>query len=160
MASGPKLRHGDRMPEFELEGQDGKVVRSTDLLGKGPLVIYFYPHDGTPGCTAEACAFRDTYEDFQDAGARVVGICSESVGSHRRFAEGHHLPFTLLSDPNGRVKADFGIRSKLKIIPKRITFVIDSNGRIEFVFESLMRPEEHATKALETVRKMVIEAAR
>lgn len=148
------LKEGEMMPPFELEDQNNVTVRSSDLLGKGALVIYFYPHDETPGCTAEACAFRDAYEEFTDAGAMVVGISSDSAESHRKFAEHHRLPFTLLSDPKGVVKDAFGVKSKLNVIPSRITFVIEPSGRIAYVFSSLSRAEEHVKRSLEKIKNM------
>jgi thioredoxin-dependent peroxiredoxin len=148
------LKEGEMMPQFELEDQNGETVRSSDLLGKGPLVVYFYPHDETPGCTAEACAFRDAFEEFTDAGAMVVGISSDSAASHRKFAEHHRLPFILLSDPKGAVKDAFGVKSMLNVIPSRITFVIEPNGRITYVFSSLARAEEHVKRSLESIKDM------
>ena len=101
------------MPEFSLKDQEGNWFHSREQLGKKPLVLFFYPKDFTPGCTAEACAFRDSYEDFIDAGTLVVGISSDSESSHRKFANRHRLPFILLSDPNKEVRRKFGVKNRL-----------------------------------------------
>src|SRR5579883_2861381 len=99
------LKIGDRAPDFTLPSADGKEVKLSDFAGKKTIVLYFYPKDETPGCTAEACEFRDNHAQFQKAGAEVVGVSSDSVGSHERFAKHHGLPFTLLSDAGGHVRA-------------------------------------------------------
>ena len=101
------------MPEFSLKDQEGNLFHSVEHLGEKPLVIFFYPKDFTPGCTAEACAFRDHYEDFTDAGALVIGISSDSQASHRNFANRHRLPFILLSDPNKEVRRKFRVKNRL-----------------------------------------------
>jgi len=146
------LKEGDPVPEFELLDANGDMVRSTDLLG-GPVVIYFYPHDDTPGCTAEACSFRDSYELFTDAGAKVVGISSDSPESHKRFAERHRLPFTLLSDEGGKVRKAFGVKGAL-LIPGRVTFVVDQTGIVRLVFNSQFRTQEHVDRSLEVIRSL------
>jgi peroxiredoxin Q/BCP len=145
---------GDRVPEFRLPDQNGREVNLSDLLGKGPLVIYFYPGDETPGCTKEACSFRDAYEDLRDAGADVIGISSDPVGSHREFARHHRLPFVLLSDQGGTVRRKFKVPRTLGIIPGRVTYVIDKNGIIRYVFSSQFKAEAHIRKALEYIREM------
>src|ERR1700760_5008647 len=106
------IQVGDKAPDFTLPRQDGTTVSLRDLLGQGggrAVVLYFYPKDDTPGCTAEACSFRDAYEDFKDAGAEVVGISSDSSDSHQAFASKHRLPFTLLSDADGAVRKLYGV---------------------------------------------------
>jgi peroxiredoxin Q/BCP len=142
------------MPEFSLKDQEGNVFHSTDHLGKKPLVIFFYPKDFTPGCTAEACAFRDHYEDFTDAGALVIGISSDSGESHRNFANRHRLPFILLSDPNKEVRRKFRVRNRLlNLLPGRETFVVDKNGRIVMTFEG-MQARGHVPRALKALQKL------
>ena len=148
------LGPGDRMPSFSLTDQDGRVVDSDQLLGKGPVVVFFYPKDNTAGCTREACAFRDQYEVFTDAGATVVGISSDSERSHRDFADRHRLPFTLLSDPGQKVRRAFKVRATLGLIAGRVTFVVDRDGVIRNTFESQVRPVQHVHEALETVRSL------
>ena len=107
------LSVGSTMPGFSLKDQDGNWFHSREYLGEKPLVLFFYPKDFTPGCTAEACAFRDQYEDFTDAGALVVGISSDSQASHQKFAKRHRLPFLLLSDPKKEVRRKFRVKSRL-----------------------------------------------
>lgn len=142
-------------PDFELKDQNGETFRLSEHIGKAPIVLFFYPKDFTPGCTAEACAFRDSYEQFTDAGALVVGISSDSPGSHRRFAEKHRLPFTLLSDPGKKARKSFGVDNRLfQLLPGRETFVIDTSGTIVMNFKALSA-YGHVSKALEAVRKLM-----
>lgn len=112
------------------------------------MVLFFYPKDNTAGCTKEACAFRDSYTRFIDAGAQVIGISSDSVESHRRFAAEYNLPFTLLSDKKSHARKAFGVRKTLGVIPGRVTFVIGSKGIVRHVFNSGTRFEQHAEEAL------------
>lgn len=148
------IEKGDKIPQFELKDQHGTVFKSEELIGKKPAVIYFYPKDFTPGCTKEACNFRDSYEDFEEAGAEVIGISNDSEKSHAKFAKKHKLPFILLSDVNGRVRKKFGIKkSLLGLVPGRETFVADSEGKIIFKFNSL-DASKHMTKALNAIKKL------
>lgn len=116
------------------------------------MVVYFYPADDTPGCTAESCSFRDSYEDFTEAGAEVVGISGDSVESHQRFAEKHRLPFHLLADVDGAAREAFGVGRTFGLLPGRVTFVIDPGGTIRKVFNSQFRPRKHIDEALATIR--------
>ena len=119
------LKVGDSVPYFELKDQKGELFKSDTVIGQRPAVIYFYPKDETPGCTAEACSFRDNYEDFKDLGAEVIGISSDSIGSHKRFAQRHRLPFVLLADTKKVVQRKFKLPKILfGLFTKRITFVI------------------------------------
>lgn len=147
------LKPGDSMPDLTLPGKDGDV-RLRDYLGKQTLVVYFYPKDETPGCTAEACSFRDSYEDFARAGAEVIGISSDSVASHEAFASHHRLPFVLLSDPRGDAQKAFGVTKTFGLIAGRVTFVIDRGGTIRHAFSSQVRVGKHVNEALEVVRKL------
>jgi peroxiredoxin Q/BCP len=123
------------------------------------IVLYFYPRDQTPGCTIEACAFRDAYQDFVDAGAEVVGVSRDDGDSHRRFAAAHKLPFLLLSDPDGAVHRQYGIKSRLgNLLRDRTSFVIDRAGVVRMVFDSKLRFAAHAGKALDVVRALAAEA--
>jgi len=126
----------------------------SSLLGQAPLVVYFYPKDDSPGCTREACSFRDRYDAFAEAGARVVGVSSDSVESHRRFADKHRLPMTLLSDRDGKVRALYGVRATLGILPGRATFVIDASGVVRHIFVSQLRFLRHVDEALSVVRAL------
>lgn len=148
------LKTGDRAPKFELPSQKGEPVSLDALTAKGPVVVYFYPKDETPGCTAEACAFRDNYEVFQKAGASVVGISSDSVASHRGFAEHHGLPFLLLSDQSGEVRKAFGVPSTLGLLPGRMTFVVDREGVIRHAFNSQLFAKKHVDEAIAVVKQL------
>ena len=130
------------------------MFHSREHLGKNPLVFFFYPKDFTPGCTAEACAFRDSYEDFTEAGALVVGISSDSEASHRKFANRHRLPFILLSDPAREVRRKFGVKNRLlNLLPGRETFVVDKTGRIVMTFEG-MQASGHVSRALKAIKEL------
>jgi peroxiredoxin Q/BCP len=148
------LKTGDKMPDFELLDQDGRTVRSSDLTGRGPVVVFFYPHDETPGCTVEACAFRDAFEDFKDIGASVIGISSDSAESHRKFADHHRLPFTLLSDPKSEAREAFGVPNSMGVFLGRVTYIFDGNGVLRYVFNSQTRVKQHVTKSLEIIKKI------
>ena len=147
-----KLSIGDQIPYFELVNQHGEIVKSTDLTGK-PLVIYFYPKDDTPGCTVEACSFRDSYEDFLEMGASVVGISSDSIVSHKKFAEKYRLPFVLLSDSNGAVRKSFSVpRSFLGLLPGRVTYIFDKEGKLRHIFDSQLNLNGHINTALKQLK--------
>ncbi|MGA1872974.1 MAG: peroxiredoxin [Thermoplasmatota archaeon] len=148
------MKVGDRVQDFTLKDHSGVDFRMADHLGKGPIVLYFYPKDDSPGCTVQACAFRDSYEDFKDAGAEVIGISSDSERSHLMFVSKHSLPFTLLSDKDGAVRKLFGVPRSLGLLPGRVTYVIDSEGTIRYIFSSQSRVREHISRALETLRNM------
>jgi peroxiredoxin Q/BCP len=145
------VKPGERAPGFALPDAEGKPVRLADFSGR-PVVLYFYPKDDTPGCTKEACTFRDQYEDFQDAGAAVIGVSSDSSESHRKFAAKHRLPFTLLSDANGKVRKAYGVPATLGLLPGRVTFVIDGDGVVRHVFSSQLEATRHVREALGALR--------
>lgn len=148
------IEKGEKIPQFELKNQEGNLFNSDKVIGKKPAVIYFYPKDFTPGCTKEACSFRDSYEDFQEAGAEVIGISNDSEKSHAKFAKKYKLPFVLLSDANGRVRKKFGIKkSLLGLVPGRETFVVNAEGEIIFKFNSL-DASKHMSKALNAIKKL------
>ncbi len=144
---------GSKIPDVTLKDAQGRKVRLWDRLGSGALVLFFYPKDGTSGCTREACAFRDAHETFREAGAEVIGISSDSEQSHRRFARENQLPYLLLSDPGGKVRRRFGVPSDLLgLIPGRVTYVIDRQGVVRHRFRSQLQFERHVQEALRTVR--------
>ena len=126
----------------------------SEFVGKKTVVLYFYPKDETPGCTAEACTFRDNHSAFVAAGAEVIGVSADSPRAHEQFASKNKLPFTLLSDAAGHARALYGIKSTLGIFPGRVTFVIDRRGTIRYVFDSMLRFQAHVTKALEIVKSL------
>ncbi|WP_455393318.1 peroxiredoxin [[Eubacterium] cellulosolvens] len=144
-----KIKVGDLAPVFTLLDQNGNKVNLNDLIGKKAIVLYFYPHDDTPGCKAEACAFRDQFEVFQERGAEVIGVSSDSVGSHRNFQQKYNLPFTILSDTNGKVRQLYGVPSTLGLLPGRVTYIIDRKGIVRYVFSSQFNAKAHVNKSLE-----------
>jgi thioredoxin-dependent peroxiredoxin len=155
MARGVQV--GDTAPDFTLPSQSGEQVRLRDRLGERVVVLYFYPKDDTRGCTAEACAFRDSHEVFADAGAEVIGISSDSVDRHAAFANRYELPFTLVSDQGGQVRKSYGVPAALGVLPGRVTYVIDRKGTVRHVFNSMTSIGRHVNDALEVVRQLQAE---
>lgn len=150
----PLCQPGEPLPDITLPGKDGPV-RLRDFVGQKVLVVYFYPRDQTPGCTAEACRFRDQYEDFVAAGAEVIGISADSERSHDTFREQHALPFVLLSDEEGVGRNAFGVKTGLfGLLPGRVTFIVDRQGVIRHVFESQLRVLQHVDEAMAEVRRL------
>jgi thioredoxin-dependent peroxiredoxin len=150
------LQVGDSIPNFTAKDTSGNDFNIQSLLGKQPFVIYFYPKDNTPGCTTQACSFRDQYQDFKDLGAEVIGVSSDSVVSHQKFTQQYHLPFILLSDSDKKIRTLFGVpASLLGLLPGRVTYVADKNGIITMVFDS-MSGKNHIEKALAAIKKLVI----
>src|SRR5438477_1951454 len=143
-----KVSVGDLAPDFTLPDQTGAPVRLHDLVGRKNVVLYFYPKDETPGCTIEARAFRDSYEQFSAKDAQVVGVSSDSVRSHRRFAQRYDLPFLLLSDRDGAVRRLYGVDKTLGFLPGRVTHVIDQTGVVRHVYSSQLRATRHPREAL------------
>jgi peroxiredoxin Q/BCP len=142
---------GDAAPDFDLPAADGSRVRLADLRANGPVVVFFYPKDQTPGCTAEACSFRDAYSAITDRGAQVVGISSDSAASHAAFAQKNGLPYPLATDTGGAVRKAFGVPKALGLLPGRVTYVIDRGGIVRLVFDSMFAPEKHVEAALQTL---------
>lgn len=148
------LKVGDKIPKFTLKDTNGNQFESDSVIGVKPVVIYFYPKDDTAGCTAQACSFRDQYEDFKDLGAEVIGVSSDSVLSHEKFSKQYQLPFILLSDSEKKLRKLFGVPSGLLgLIPGRVTYVADKGGIIRLVFDSML-PTNHIANALKAVKKM------
>jgi thioredoxin-dependent peroxiredoxin len=143
---------GSPAPNFRLLRNDGEYVSLEDFRGKKNVVVYFYPRDFTRGCTAEACGFRDAYEEFRNLGAEVIGISSDNEESHTRFAGEQKLPFILLSDTDGSVRKVYGVKKSLGLVPGRVSFVVDKLGIVRHVFSSQSRPTMHVEKALEILR--------
>ncbi|MCB0473300.1 MAG: peroxiredoxin, partial [Flavobacteriaceae bacterium] len=120
------------------------------------MVIYFYPKDDTPGCTKEACAFRDAYESFTDLGVKVIGISADSVESHKNFAEKYRLPYTLLADTGNEVRQSFGVpKSLMGLLPGRVTYVINRKGKVIYIFNSQLAAKKHITEALNALKEKV-----
>ena len=145
------LRVGDVAPDFTLLDQRGKPVRLHQLTETRNVALYFYPKDATPGCTLEARAFRDAYDVFVAADTEVVGVSSDSVKSHERFAANERLPFLLLSDKNGAVRELYGVERTLGILPGRVTYVIGKGGVVRHVYSSQLRATQHTREALKAV---------
>jgi peroxiredoxin Q/BCP len=145
---------GERAPDFDLPVAGGGRVRLADILAHGPLVLFFYPKDNTPGCTAEACSFRDAYAAFADNGAQVIGVSSDSIDSHAAFAEKHSLPFPLASDPGGLARKAYGVPKALGLLPGRVTYVIDRGGVVRSIFNSMFAPEKHVNAALDVLKTL------
>src|SRR5438093_782997 len=146
-----KLGVGDGAPDFTLLNQHGVPVQLRELLGTKNVVLYFYPKDASPRCTTEARAFRDAYNSFAAADTVVVGISSDSVGSHRRFAMQEDLPFLLLSDPKSDVRELYGVRRMLGIVPERVTYVIDRSGIVRHVYAAQLAAARHVSEARHAV---------
>ena len=146
-----KVQVGDLAPDFTLLNQSGIPVCLGDFLCKQYIVLYFYPRDNTSVCTEEACAFRDSYEVFKDAGAEVIGISSDSVESHQRFTAAHQLPFILLSDTDGLIRKRYGVPTAFGL-PGRVTYIIDGQGIVHHIFFSQFTSEKHVTQALQTLQ--------
>ncbi|ABB57972.1 peroxiredoxin [Synechococcus elongatus] len=145
---------GDVAPDFSLPAQDGTTVSLSDFRGQKPVVLYFYPKDDTPGCTIEACSFRDSYTAFQEVGAVVLGVSSDSIDSHQRFAQKYNLPFQLLSDAGDRLRQTYGVPKTLFVIPGRVTYVIDKEGKVRHIFDSLLNAQAHIQESLNILRSL------
>jgi peroxiredoxin Q/BCP len=141
---------GDQLPEFTALNENGELVTLGGKHSIGtPLVIYFYPKDDTPGCTKEACAFRDSFADFQELGATVYGVSGDSPASHLKFKEKYRLPYQLLSDPDKKLRKLFNVPTNLLgLIPGRVTYVFDKSGRLTHVFNSQSEAQKHISEAL------------
>ena len=149
----PPIAVGDPAPDVTFRTDDGGSVRLADLVGKRPVVVFFYPKDGTPVCTQEACAFRDAFERFTDAGAEVIGVSADGEAAHRAFAARHKLPYLLATDADGALRKAFGVPRTLGIFPGRVTYVIDTSGTVTLAFSSQLASGEHVTKALAALAK-------
>ncbi|XP_047307959.1 peroxiredoxin Q, chloroplastic [Impatiens glandulifera] len=149
-----KVNKGQVPPSFTLKDQEGRNVSLSKFKGK-PVVVYFYPADETPGCTKQACAFRDSYEKFKKAGAEVVGISGDDSSSHKAFAKKYKLPFTLLSDEGNKIRKDWGVPSDLfGTLPGRQTYVLDKNGVVQLIYNNQFQPEKHIDETLKLIQSL------
>jgi peroxiredoxin Q/BCP len=146
------LKVGDKIPNFQALDTNSNLFDSDVVVGKMPIVIYFYPKDDTRVCTEQACSFRDQYEDFKALGAEVIGISGDSFKSHTAFASKHRLPFILLSDGDKKIRRTFGVPNDyFGLVPGRATYVADKNGIVQLIFDSTSG-KIHIEKALEILR--------
>ena len=147
------LALGDRAPVVALTDQNGIERRSDQLNGRW-LVLFFYPKDDTPGCTAEVCAFRDAYDDFAALGAEVWGVSGDDAASHQRFSTRHGLPFPLLVDRGNALRKAFAVPAVLGLVPGRVTYLIDPNGVVRHSFNNLLDGPAHRREALDMLRRL------
>jgi peroxiredoxin Q/BCP len=145
------LSVGDPVPDVTFRDASGPV-RLKELIGDKVIVLYFYPKDETKGCTAEACSFRDRYQDFTDAGADVIGVSTDTARSHESFAKHHRLPFRLLTDEGGAAAKAMGVKKTLGIVPGRSTFVIDRDGVVRLRWDGQLGAVRHVDEALAYVK--------
>lgn len=147
------IQIGDTCPNFSLPNQSGEEIKISDYLGKQKLVLFFYPKDDTPGCTKEACEFRDRYSEFLDLGCVVFGISSDSESSHVGFIQKHSLPYSLLADKHKTVRKLFGVPGNLfGLIPGRVTYIIDEHGIVIGIFNSQLDPIGHIDAAIKLLQ--------
>jgi peroxiredoxin Q/BCP len=150
-----KVEVGSKIPSFSLRDQHGEVFDINLVKGKKNLVIYFYPKDDSPGCTKEACSFRDQFEVFNDADALIIGISGQSVQSHLDFANKYRLNYTLLSDEGNKVRHLFGVPTDLfGLLPGRVTYIANKEGKVVFVFNSQMNAQKHIEEALRILKDL------
>ncbi|MEI6695656.1 MAG: peroxiredoxin [Bacteroidota bacterium] len=148
-----KIEVGSIVPKFSLKDQNGNLFSIDTVLGKKNLVLYFYPKDDSPGCTKEACYFRDQFEVFNEADAVIIGISGQSVESHKKFAEKYRLSYTLLSDEENKIRMLFGVPTNLfGLLPGRVTYIIDKTGKVVFVFDSQTQAKRHVDEALNILK--------
>lgn len=142
---------GDTAPDFTLTSQNGQPISLKDFRGQKCVVLYFYPKDDTPGCTKESCAFRDSYEDFKNAGAEVIGVSGDSSESHAQFANKYQLPFILLADTGNQLRKLYGVPSTLGLLPGRVTYIIDKQGIVQYIFNSQLNFKGHVEESLKWI---------
>ncbi|MCS7142880.1 MAG: peroxiredoxin [Aigarchaeota archaeon] len=143
---------GDIAPDFMLPNQDGHLVKFSDIYKKSGVVLFFYPKDGSPGCTREACGMRDAHGELGRLGYAVVGVSADTVRSHKMFAERNSLPYLLLSDPTKKVAEMYDALSLFKVFVRRVTYVIDKGGTIKFIYKGL-NPSSHVREVLNFIKR-------
>lgn len=150
-----KISIGSSVPLFSLKDQFGNTFQLSSVIGKKNLIIYFYPKDDSPGCTREACSFRDQYEVFNNNDTMIIGISAQSVKSHLQFAQKHRLNYTLLSDEGNKVRKQFGVPSNLMgLLPGRVTYVVNKEGKVVFMFNSQINAGQHVEEALRIIKDL------
>ena len=149
-----KIKVGDMAPGFALKNSDGTELSLSSYKGKKAVVLYFYPKDNTPFCVAESVMFRKRYEEFEKAGAEIIGISSDSPESHQKFAEKHKLPYPLLSDSQNEVRENYGVPAPLKIVPGRTTYIIDKDGKVQHEFTSQFDVNSHVLLAMKSLKEI------
>jgi thioredoxin-dependent peroxiredoxin len=151
-AESPVLKVGDKAPSVSGKDQDGKTWRLADSLGKKHVLVYFYPKDNTPGCTAQACGLRDRMEDLEKKGVEVIGVSFDSSESHRKFIAGQNLNFRLIADEDGKVADAFGARMQGKNMARRVSFLIGKDGRIKHITDS-PKADTHLAEMKDAIEK-------
>jgi peroxiredoxin Q/BCP len=155
LAPASDLQPGNRAPAFQATDQHGATVRLDDFLGNANVVLCFYPKDGTPDCTKEACSLRDGYQAIRATGAVVLGVSTDKVARHSAFAAQYNLPFSILADPGGeRIVKPYGVWVPLIRIASRVTFIIDKEGIVRFIVDKV-EPEHHDREVLEYLKKLL-----
>jgi peroxiredoxin Q/BCP len=150
-----KIEIGNSIPAFTLNDQNGNAFDINEVVGKKNLVIYFYPKDDSPGCTKEACYFRDQFEVFRDVDALIIGISGQSVESHKKFAEKYRLTYTLLSDEGNEVRKLFGVPTNFfGLLPGRVTYIIDKTGKVIYIFDSQVQATQHVDEAIRILKEV------
>jgi len=150
-----EIKIGNSIPAIVLKDQNGVLFDLQAKTAGKNVVLFFYPKDDTPGCTAQACSFRDQFQDFADANAVVIGISGQSVESHKQFAEKHRLTYTLLSDEKNKIRKQFGVPTNFfGLIPGRVTYVIDKTGKVVYIFNSQTKVNEHVEKTLSILKEI------
>ncbi len=146
---------GDSCPHFSLQNQDGQTINIQDYFGNKNVVIYFYPKDNTAGCTKEACSFRDAMQDLNNLDCEVVGISADNVASHKAFANQFRLTFNLLSDVGNSVRKSFKVPANLfGLIPGRVTYIVNKEGKVIHIINSQMNPDKHIKETIEIISSL------
>ena len=150
-----KIEIGSNIPAFTIKDQDGNPFDINSVIGKKNLVIYFYPKDDSPGCTKEACYFRDQFEVFNEVDALIIGISGQSVESHKLFADKYRLTYTLLSDDGNKVRKLFGVPTNFfGLLPGRVTYIVDKTGKVIYLFDSQINATQHVDEALRILKEV------
>lgn len=153
-SSMPTVAIGDPAPDFSVTASNGEQITLSDYRDKQAVVLFFYPADHSPICSQEACAFRDAYDDFVQAGAVLIGVSGDSDVSHQRFAENLRLPYHLVADEQGTLRQLYGVPTAFMFLPGRVTYVIDRTGIVRLIFNSSLQAAAHTTEALRILQQL------